>query len=209
VLQKLDASQPIAGAELVVLSEHVDYWNHDGWKDPYSSSAWSERQSAYAQALHTGDVYTPQLIADGTTELRLGNEERVRHLLQQAAAGANIPVRIESVTVEGNSPALLRGHIAVDGASQRKQAGVYVAIALNRAESQVLQGENRGRHLTHVAVLKNLKGLGSVQAGKSFERDFELKLDASTDPTNVRIIAFVQEPGPGKVVGVALRKSPF
>lgn len=206
LLEKLDTSQPVPGAQLIVLSEHVDYWDHDGWKDPNSSAALTVRQEAYVHALGLDSAYTPQIIVDGTTVMRASDPQQIVKLFQEAAAAAKDPVRIGEVSIDAGNPGILQAHIEADGSSDKRNAEVYVAVALDRVESQVLHGENGGRHLTHVAVVQQLTKIGKLQKGKNFDQSIQLKLKPGTDPKNVRIIAFVQEPGPGRLLGAALRK---
>jgi hypothetical protein len=201
----MDSSQPVAGAQLIVLSEHVDYWDHDGWKDPNSSPALTERQMAYVRALGLKTAYTPQIIVDGTSEMRANDPLQVK-LFQEAAATPKVPVRIGDVSVDAGNPSVLRTRIEADGNSGKHNADVYVAVALDHVESQVLHGENGGRRLTHVAVVLQLTKIGKLAKGTSFGEAVQLKLKPGTDPKNVRIVAFVQESGPGRLLGAALRK---
>jgi hypothetical protein len=206
LLEKLDSTQPVPGVQLIVLSEHVDYWDHDGWKDPNSSPAFTERQQDYVRALRLQTPYTPQLIVDGFSEVRANDPQQVDKVFQEAVATPKLAVRIGDVSVDNGSPATLRTRVEADGDAAKHNADVYVAVALDRVESQVLHGENGGRHLTHVAVVVQVTKVGKLQKGKAFNESVALKLKPGTDPKNVRLIAFVQESGPGKVLGAALRK---
>ena len=82
-----------------------------------------------------------------------------------------------------------------------------MAVALNRVESEVLRGENSGKHLAHVAVVQELTRVGKLPKGKNFAQDVSVRLKPGTDTKNLRLVAFVQESGPGKVLGAAVRKS--
>jgi hypothetical protein len=206
LLQHLDSSQEIPGTQLIVLSEHVDYWNHIGWKDPYSSHFFSDRQSSYADRFGLGSVYTPQMVVDGTTEF-VGNSGRsAKQAIEKARDLRKVPVRISAVSV-ANAGAL-EAHVEADVLSESSpaKADVYLVVALNHAESQVSGGENQGRRLTHVAVVQSFTKVGSLEQGKNFAQDVRVKLDPKTDHTNLRLIAFVQERGQGKVLGVALER---
>jgi hypothetical protein len=205
-LQQLDMSQPIPGAQAIVLSEHVDYWDHEGWKDPFSASVLTDRQSAYVRALGAGSPYTPQAIMNGTTELRLSEQAQLNRVLLQAAKVQRLPVSIGAASVASGSPALLRAHIDADGASIKHNADIYAVIALDHAESQVLRGENGGRRLTHASVALDLIKIGRLEKGRPFSQDFQAKLKTGLDPGNLRLVVFVQEPGPGGVLGAALQE---
>jgi hypothetical protein len=202
LLQKLD-QQPIAGEEMLVLSEHVDYWNHIGWKDPYSARFYSDRQGVYAQRLG-GDVYTPQMVVDGTSHFVGSDAALANEAFAKAWNRPKIAVRLSSVLP--GSTNVLAAHLET-GALQEsfglREADVYVAIALNHAESQVSGGENSGRKLSHTAVVKSIVKVGRLREGQTFAQDIQLKLAPGADPRNLRLIAFVQEPGQGRVIGAA------
>src|ERR1700683_211864 len=71
LLRRLQEQQPVAGAEVIALEEHVDYWNHDGWSDPFSSPEWTQRQLEYGTKFKN-DAYTPQMVVDGQSQF-VGN----------------------------------------------------------------------------------------------------------------------------------------
>ena len=200
-LEKLDG-QPVQGAEMIVLSEHVDYWNHIGWKDPYSASFYSQRQSAYANRFGLDSVYTPQMVVDGTSEFVGSNSGLADKAFQKALPVPKLPVYLFSIS--GDASNTLHAHLetgALDASFGSREADVYVAVALNRAESQVSAGENAGHRLAHVSVVKSLTKVGALKQGQVLAQDLQLKLGPGSDSSGLRLIAFVQEPRQGRVLG--------
>jgi hypothetical protein len=201
LLQKLDQIQPVKNAEVVVLSEHVDYWDHDGWRDPFSSHAFTERQQTYADRLKLPTPYTPQMVVDGESEFVGNNGPRALKEIEKAAANATVRVAISSARLRDKST--LEAHVqagALSGASKHA-AQVFVGVADESDESQVGAGENSGRHLTHVAVLRELKEVGKVSSTEAFDRDVAVNFDPGKSGP-LRVVAFIQEPGQGRVLGV-------
>ncbi|HEY2465581.1 MAG TPA: DUF1223 domain-containing protein [Steroidobacteraceae bacterium] len=206
-LRILDQSQPVHGAQLIALGEHVDYWDNQGWHDPFSSASLTDRQRGYERALGRSEPYTPQFIIDGTSEMRLSDRPKIAQLLTDAAASPKIPVSIDSLKIEPGTPAFVSGKVTADGSAQGHKSDVYLGLALDHFESKVLRGENRGQTLDHVAILLELAKLGALMPGGKFSQDFRVPVKAGVDPANLRVIGFVQESRYGKVVGAALRKT--
>ena len=182
LLERLDS-------HAIVLSEHVDYWNQLGWKDPYSSSAFSRRQEAYCVLLNPKGPYTPQMVVDGETEFVGSDANRAAAALAKAAKRPKADIRLS------RTPAGLQ----IDISSPPASGEVWMAVADNRDASQVTAGENRGRHLEHVAVVRSLRKIGSAKRGVEFSRLEELPA-AMADQ---RVVVFVQDPGQGRVTGAA------
>lgn len=194
LLRELQSRQPVAGARIIALSEHVDYWNSLGWKDPYSSADYSARQSEYARAFKNDQVYTPQIVVDGRAEFVGSDRSAARAAIARAAKQEKVTVRLAS---RGDS-------FAVSVPKLPKGAGpsdVYAAVTEGNLTSSVSRGENFGRRLTHTAVARQLVRIGAVDPGKPFEGTFRPGGARSRAVRNV--VAFVQERGTRHILGVA------
>lgn len=206
LLQAFDQNQPVAGADLIVLSEHVDYWDHDGWKDPFSSAQNTARQQQYANKFHLDGVYTPQLVVDGQFGVVGSDAQAASSAIAKAIARSKIPVAISNATRAGDKVAARIEMPAVEGVARSGQAVLYVALADDRTESQVMRGENSGRLLTHVAVVRVLREVGTIRLGNAYAGDISLKVQSGTAVKGLRLVAFLQDAQSGHVVGVAAQK---
>jgi hypothetical protein len=202
LLEKLDRSQPVRSAELIVLSEHVDYWDNIGWKDPYSSHAFSVRQADYARRFRLDAPYTPQMVVDGSMQFVGSDERRATQVTENAAKVEKIRVALSSIRLEGGTT--LAVHVEtgpLTSPASSHSANVLLALADESDQSNVRRGENAGRTLNHVSVVRNLTRVGTIDDGGTFSKDVTVST-GNAHRRNLRVIAIVQESGVGRVSGL-------
>ncbi len=207
VLAELDAAQPVAGAEIIALSEHVDYWNYIGWADPFSSAAFSARQESYAGAMRNERIYTPQMIVDGQVEFVGSNAAKAREAIARAARMPKAEVRLSP-----RSPAEAGGLAIAFEIRVREVptvnagdfAEVLFAVTERDLSSNVSRGENAGRRLAHAAVVRELRALGRIDpVSKSFTGETTIALPDDWTRENLRAVVFVQERAHRRILGAA------
>ena len=194
VLARLVREQPVQDVEIVALSEHVDYWDSLGWKDPYSNPIFTERQETYGSLVARGRVYTPQAVVDGRVAMVGSDESLVRDAAAKSAAQSH-----------GTLTARRTGNVLHLEAKLPAHSGAEVLLASvdDPAPARVARGENAGRTLTHVRVVRQLRRIGHAdQAVWSGDVD----LDAQT--ARLRLVAFVQERSSGRVLATATQPPP-
>lgn len=212
LLTQLDQKSPVPGAEIIVMSEHVDYWNYIGWADPFSAPMFSARQQAYAEVFRLtggrGDVYTPQMVVDGQFEFVGSHASRAREAIAKAIGLPKADVQITPVA--SAEPGALTLRIAVRDLpplSANDQAEVLLALTENNLASNVVRGENSGRKLRHNGVTREIRALGKfAPAQKSFTAETSIHLAQGWKRAELRALAFVQERAHRRILGAASYK---
>ncbi|MBS1876300.1 MAG: DUF1223 domain-containing protein [Acidobacteria bacterium] len=199
-----------SGVDIIALSEHVDYWNHLGWSDAFSSPLFSARQQQYASRFRVNTVYTPQMVVNGYTEAVGSDWARVREALERAAGLPAAVVSVERLGLhsaeDGTDSAKLR--ITVDSIPQPlkdNRFDVVLVMTESGLRSRVGGGENAGRELTHTGVVRSLTRIADLQPRKS--RGYTATLLApvakSWSRQRTRAVVFLQDRDTQVIAGAA------
>jgi len=195
ILVQLGRQPAESGRDLILLGEHVDYWNYIGWTDRFSSAQFSQRQSDYARSFHLGSVYTPQMVIDGHLQFT-GNEASEVHRKIDDAAKEPKPAQV-LLQWAGNG----RLHVTVQSHAAL-QARVLLAVTEDGLSTEVGGGENGGQTLHHAAVVRQLRELGST--GKNgFDTAVDVPIHPDWNPAQLKVAVLVQDSGHGRILGAA------
>jgi hypothetical protein len=191
----LERVQKEAGNKPVyILAYHVDYWNRLGWKDIFSRPDFSKRQYWY-HSKFTSQVYTPQLIVNGTQEFVGSDERSIRNSLstainEKASTALNLKAR--------QKPQGINIHYQL--ASQPTEGQLVVALVQKHAVNKVKAGENEGRTLNHAQIVRQLHTFSLSPQGQG---DETIALPKEFDSQNWELIGFIQNPDTGEILAAA------
>lgn len=187
---------------VIVLGEHVDYWDSLGWRDRYSSPLFSSRQQDYGNAMHTGNIYTPQAIINGEKEV-LGSEAGA---IQSAinAAGRSPRAAVELRLASEQTIAITVGKLPPGS----HKAEVLLAVTEANLESNVTAGENNGRRLKHAAVVRTLSRLAELDPAAPGQYTAEARINLKPDwvRANLKVVLLVQDKENRHILGAAAVK---
>ncbi len=141
------------GRPVYILAFHVDYWNRLGWKDVFSSPEYSARQNQYAEWLNLSSVYTPQIVVNGHLEFVGSEEGNLRNAIRaglQRAPGAEMT--LADMKIDG-TVASVKYH--AEGV--QNNAALLIALVQKNAVTKVQRGENGGRTLSHVQIVRQFQ----------------------------------------------------
>src|SRR5205823_1074647 len=206
LLETLADAQPIAGAQVIALGHHVDYWDRLGWRDRFSSGASTSRQQRYAQIFNLDSIYTPEMVVDGRDEFVGSDAVAARRAIAKAISSQHAMVTLAIEPMAGDRITAAVTVFNLPKLSRADHPDVVVATAESQLRSEVRAGENRGRVLTHAYVVRQMTTIGEAAAGVPIRS--EIAVGPSWQRDHLTIVAFVQERFSRRVLGATAAALP-
>ncbi len=178
--------------DVIALSMHVTYWDYIGWTDPFGSEAATNRQKAYGRRLNRGMIYTPQMVIDGTYEEVGSNRMAVKRAIAKASAAPGLAIELAL-----DDDDLL---VSIPGAHFDGAATVWLARYDAERVTEIPRGENSGRRLRNVNVVRDLREIGAW-TGLPLELRLPASVLTSGEGGRDGCVVIVQEDGFGRVLG--------
>ncbi len=194
-LELLLHEQPIDGVYVIALSEHVTYWDHQGWKDPFGSAQFTTRQQQYGRQFNLDSVFTPQLIVDGVSQVVGSDKRAIEKALQEAAKKPKLSLQVEV----DYGDAVANASVSGPGLVSEKDAELWFALTEDRLVVDVKRGENANKTMKHSGVVRVLQSAGGVDV-TSKRVSFKLSNDWKRE--NLRVVAFVQSKKTHRIISV-------
>jgi hypothetical protein len=206
ILEMLSKEQPADGVFVVAMSEHVTYWDHQGWKDPFGSQRFTQRQSMYGDRLKLASVYTPQLVIDGTTELIGSDTGALQRALASAAGKPKPRLTVEAALAANGS---LSGSVTGPGLEAGISEGAELLWAVTEDDLvvDVKRGENKNRTLRHSGVVRALVAK-KIDPASATTASAVIPLQSEWKRENLRLVAFVQSLKTRRVLSVGWVRVP-
>ena len=149
-LKKISAQAKTKNLPLYTLSFHVDYWDHLGWKDSFSDELFTARQYSYARVFSRLNIYTPQMVVNGTHEFVGSDKSQCERVLSQALQTEND----ESIRLKGNYTAY-KDELQIKFEVANSFRGfVNIALVQKEAKINIKRGENSGRIINYVDIVR-------------------------------------------------------
>jgi hypothetical protein len=134
---------------IYILAYHVDYWDRLGWKDNFSQAAFTKRQRGYAELLHLNSVYTPQVVVNGKKEFVGSNKKALEDAIESSLLDSSIITLEVKSTISNN---VVNVEYETNGSAGKLD---FVGSILQKSGQTVVKsGENAGRKLTHVQIVR-------------------------------------------------------
>ena len=194
LLKELSEQQKMDDIQVVALEEHVDYWNHLGWRDPYCAAQFSERQNDYSHVFGTDGVYTPQMIVDGQHEIVGGRSREASEAIQKAASQPKAEIELlASPNAMPGKPTFEVQIKSLNGISPRGTTELWLAVTEKGLQTDVKAGENSGETLKHAAVVRSLRRIDTIRDPAGYHHQIQVALDPGWKKENLAVVAFLAE----------------
>ena len=186
---------------VIALSMPIDYWDYLGWKDTLADSRFSARQKAYSHARGDRNLYTPQMIVNGSAQVIGSDRAAIEGAIKNTGKAEGVMSVPVTMTLSGK---LLNVSVEASKVPTTSRGEVWICSVSKAVPISIGRGENRGQQITYYNVVRNLVKLGDWNGGAG---NWTVPLEnISRDGVDAAVV-YVQDgsrDNPGPMLGAAI-----